>query len=79
MQCIRGANSVRDKLYECTNFNPLLCGTLATFFLTAVGRIQHTKEGDIGREKTILMTSLQLEVRRREQTATSFHPPSPHI
>jgi hypothetical protein len=34
---------------------------MATFFLTAVGPIQHTKEGDIGREKTILMTSLRLE------------------
>jgi hypothetical protein len=42
-------------------FNPLPSGTLATFFLTAVGSIQHTKEGDISREKTILMTSLRLE------------------
>ena len=42
-------------------FNPLPSGTLATFFLTAVGPIQHTKEGDISREKTILMTSLRLE------------------
>jgi hypothetical protein len=41
--------------------NPLPSGTLATFFLTAVGPIQHTKEGDISREKTILMTSLRLE------------------
>ncbi len=40
-------------------FNPLPCGTLATFFLTAVGPIQHTKDGNISREKTILMTSLQ--------------------
>ncbi len=37
-------------------FNPLPSGTLATFFLTAVGLIQHTNEDDIGREKTILMT-----------------------
>jgi hypothetical protein len=37
-------------------FNPLPSGTLAAFFLTAVGPIQHTKEGDISREKTILMT-----------------------
>jgi hypothetical protein len=36
--------------------NPLPSGTLATFFLTAVGPIQHTNEDDIGREKTILMT-----------------------
>jgi hypothetical protein len=43
------------------SFNPLPSGTLATFFLTAVGPIQHTKEGDISREKTILMTSLRLE------------------
>jgi hypothetical protein len=42
-------------------FNPLPSSTLATFFLTAVGPIQHTKEGDIRREKTILMTSLRLE------------------
>jgi hypothetical protein len=42
-------------------FNPLPCGTLATFILTAVGPIQHTKEGDISREKMILMTSLQLQ------------------
>jgi hypothetical protein len=42
-------------------FNPLPGGILATFFLTAVGPIQHTKEGDIGREKKILMTSLRLE------------------
>ena len=42
-------------------FNPLPSGTLATFFLTAVGPIQHTKEGDISREKTILMMSLRLE------------------
>ncbi len=40
--------------------NPLPCGTLATFFLTAVGPIQHTKEGDISREK-ILTMSLRLE------------------
>ncbi len=45
----------------CNAFNPLPSGTLATFFLTAVGPIQHTKEGDISREKTILMTSLRLE------------------
>jgi hypothetical protein len=32
---------------------------MATFFLTAVGPIQHTKEGNIGREKTIRMTSLR--------------------
>jgi hypothetical protein len=33
------------------NFNPLPSGTLATFFLTAVGQIKHTEEGDISREK----------------------------
>jgi hypothetical protein len=31
--------------------NPLPSGTLATFFLTAVGQIKHTEEGDISREK----------------------------
>ncbi len=36
--------------------NHLPSGTLATFFLTAAGPIQHTNEDDIGREKTILMT-----------------------
>jgi hypothetical protein len=41
--------------------NPLPSGTLAAFFLTAVGPIQHTKEGDIGRDKSILMTSLWLD------------------
>ncbi len=45
----------------CSWINPLPSGTLATFFLTAVGPIQHTKEGDISREKTTLMTSLRLE------------------
>jgi hypothetical protein len=53
-----------------TFINPLPSGTLATFFLTAVGPIQHTNEDDIGREKTILMTSLRLEraaaVRRQQ-------------
>jgi hypothetical protein len=43
------------------NVNPLPSGTLATFFLMAVRPIQHTKEGDISREKTILMMSLRLE------------------
>jgi hypothetical protein len=51
---------------------------MATFFLTAVGPIQHTKEGDIGREKTILMTSLRLEraaaVSRRQLLITPFPP-----
>jgi hypothetical protein len=42
-------------------YNPLPSGTLAAFFLTAVGQLQHIKEGDISREKTILMTSLRLE------------------
>jgi hypothetical protein len=46
---------------ELFNFiNPLPCGTRATFFLTAVGKIQLTKEGNIGRKKKILTTSLQL-------------------
>ncbi len=40
----------------CLDINPLPSGTLATFFLRAVGLIQHTNEDDIGREKTILMT-----------------------
>jgi hypothetical protein len=38
------------------SFNPLPSSTLATFFLTAVGLIQHTNENNNGREKTILMT-----------------------
>jgi hypothetical protein len=33
------------------SFNPLPSGTRATFFLTAVGQIKHTEEGDISREK----------------------------
>ncbi len=54
--------------------NTLPWGTLATFFLTAVGPIQHTKEDDIGRGKTILMTSLRLEradAERRRQLSIS--------
>jgi hypothetical protein len=31
--------------------SPLPSGTLATFFLTAIGQIKHTEEGDISREK----------------------------
>ncbi len=46
----------RKKVMSSEYFNPLPSGTLAAFFLTAVGPIQHTKEGDISREKTILMT-----------------------
>jgi hypothetical protein len=46
---------------DMRGFNPLPCGTLATFFLMAVGPIQHANEDDIGREKTILMTSLRLQ------------------
>jgi hypothetical protein len=34
-----------------SNINPLPSGTRATFFLTAVGQIKHTEEGDISREK----------------------------
>jgi hypothetical protein len=49
-------DSVFSHGYLQTIFNPLPSGTLAAFFLTAVGPIQHTKEGDISREKTILMT-----------------------
>jgi hypothetical protein len=45
-----------DEHFPKITFNPLPSGTLAAFFLTAVGPIQHTKEGDISREKTILMT-----------------------
>jgi hypothetical protein len=61
-----------------SQFNPLPCGTLATFFLAAVGLIQHTNEDDIGREKTILMTSLWLEraaaVSRRQLLITPLPP-----
>jgi hypothetical protein len=58
--------------------NPLPRGTIATFFLTALGPNQHTKEGNIGREKTILMTSQRLEraaaVSRRQLLITPFSP-----
>ena len=53
------AKKVIKKISCLCTFNPLPSGTLAAFFLTAVGPIQHTKEGDISREKTILMMSLQ--------------------
>ncbi len=36
---------------EVVTINPLPSGTLATFFLTAVGQIKHSEEGDISREK----------------------------
>ncbi len=64
----------------CWQLNPLPCGTLATFFLTAVGPMQHTKEDDIGREKTILMTSLRLERAppREDSNFQSAHFP-PHV
>jgi hypothetical protein len=39
-----------------SSFNPLLCGITANFFPTEVGPIKPTKEDDIGREKTILMS-----------------------
>ncbi len=58
-------------------FNPLPSGTLAAFFLTAVGPIQHTKEGDISREKTILMTSLRLE--RAAADSNFLSPPFPQM
>jgi hypothetical protein len=58
--------------------NPLPSGTLAPYFLTAVRPIQHTKEGDISREKSILMTSLRLEraaaVRWRQLLITPLPP-----
>jgi hypothetical protein len=41
-------------------FNPLPHGVLATFNLTAGGLLRPPEEGDISREKTILMTSLQV-------------------
>ncbi len=60
------------------DFNPLPWGTLATFFLTTVGPIQPTNEDNIGRDETILMTSLQLEraaaVRRRQVSITPLPP-----
>jgi hypothetical protein len=78
MQCIRRANSIRDVLI--LTLSPAApYSHLLSILSNGSIPIQHTKEGDIGRENTILMTSLQLEDRRREQTATSFHPPSPHI
>ncbi len=59
--CYLSINASVPSAIDNIVFNPLPSGTLATFFLTAVGPIQHTKEGDISREKTILMTSLRLE------------------
>jgi hypothetical protein len=41
--------------------NPLPHGVLATFYLTAGGPIKPPKKGDIGREKTILMTSVRTQ------------------
>jgi hypothetical protein len=49
------ADTLKSMQHLRFTFNPLPNGTLATFFLTAVGPIQHTNEDDIGREKTILM------------------------
>ncbi len=46
-----------------------------TFFLTAAAPIQHTKEDDIGREKTILMWSLRLE--RAAADGNFLSPPFP--
>ncbi len=40
--------------------NPLPHGVLATFNLTAGGLLRPPEEGDLSREKTILMTSLQI-------------------
>ena len=71
-------SSLRNLKIMPRNLNPLPSGTMATFFLTAVGPIQHTKEGDIGREKTILMTSLRLAraaaVSRRQLLITPLPP-----
>jgi hypothetical protein len=74
---VEQAPSPIEHLYK-NLLNPLPCGTLATFFLTAVGPIQHTNEDDIGREKTILMTSLRQEraaaVRRLQVSITPLPP-----
>jgi hypothetical protein len=49
------------KLNMLSNFfNPLPHGVLASFYLTAGGLPRPTEEGDISREKTILMTSVQV-------------------
>jgi hypothetical protein len=65
-------------MLQYPNINPLPCGTLATFFLTAVEQIQHSKEDDIGRVKPILMVSPRLErataVRRLQVSITPLPP-----
>ncbi len=43
--------SISKKKVQKKYFNPLPSGTLATFFLTAIGQIKHTEEGHISREK----------------------------
>jgi hypothetical protein len=51
---------------------------MATFFLMEVGLVKHIKEGDIGGEKTILMTSLRLKkaaaVSSQQLLITPFPP-----
>ncbi len=53
---------VSDKPREVLVFaiNPLPHGVLASFHLTAGGLPRPPKEGDISREKTIMMTSLRV-------------------
>jgi hypothetical protein len=51
---------------------------MATFFLMEVGPVQHTKEGDIGGEKKILMTSLQLEKAAAVSSQQLLITPFPH-
>jgi hypothetical protein len=52
---------MRGKILLKEAFNPLPCGTKASYSLTAVRPIPNTKDGDISRKKTILMMSLRLE------------------
>jgi hypothetical protein len=46
-----GGQPLQDPPLYFSTVNPLPSGTLATFFLTAIGQIKHTEEGDISREK----------------------------
>ncbi len=56
--------------------NLLPCGTIANFFLTAVGPIQHTKEGNIGRERRFwwLHWGWRGPLPWADGVATSYHP-----
>jgi hypothetical protein len=64
--------------YKC--FNPLPHGVLATFSLTAGGPIEPPKKDDIGKEKTILVTSVRTQrasAVKREGLCYIYSPPPP--